>query len=295
MNPSSPHPPTPDGRDQKSAGPASPTLPGGGPNDAAAADHRPGGGPNDAAAADHRPGGGRDRAGAASASPDRDSAERSGLPPVAGKRTSTEPAGAGSGRAAPRAGGRELGAVAAVCAVGGGMVLFAVGPTWVEVVAHRASPLPDVTLAVSGRSLAPLVAGLGIVGLAGVVGLLATRRWGRLIVAAIVALSGLGVLAGALTRLTAPGAAEARALLDDAGRSAGAAAVTATAHPGWPLLAAAGGLLLALGGLAALLRSRRWPTMSARYETPAARTDRPRTDAAVWDALDRGDDPTVSP
>jgi uncharacterized membrane protein (TIGR02234 family) len=206
-----------------------------------------------------------------------------------------EPAARGRGTPAGRGAGRELASVAAVCAVGGGMVLFAVGRPWVELVAHRASPLPDVTLALSGRSLEPLVAGLGIVGLAGVVGLLATRRWGRLVVAAIVALSGLGVLVTALTRLTAPGAAEARDLLADAGRFAGAAGVTATAHPGWPLLAAAGGLLLALGGLAALARSRRWPTMSARYETPAARTGRPRTDAAVWDALDRGDDPTAGP
>jgi uncharacterized membrane protein (TIGR02234 family) len=239
-----------------------------------------------------------DRTGAGATDPPPDDGGRNGVS-VEGHGTGPDPPGpAGGGTSTPpaaRAGGRELAAVAALCAVGGGMVLFAVGPTWVEVVAHRASPLPDVTLAVSGRTLAPLVAGLGVVGLAGVVGLLATRRWGRLAVAAIIALSGLGVLVNALTRLTAPGQAEARDLLDDAGRSAGAAAVTATAHPGWPLLAAAGGLLLALGGLAALLRSRRWPTMSARYETPAARTDRPRTDAAVWDALDRGDDPTATP
>ena len=194
-----------------------------------------------------------------------------------------------------RTAGRELAAVATLCAVGGGMVLFAVGRTWVAVTARRASPLPDVTVSLSGRDLTPLVAGLGIVGLAGVVGLLATRRWGRLAVAAVVALSGLGVLAASLTRLAAPGPAEARDLLADSGRAAGAAAVTAVGHPGWPLLAAAGGLLLALGGLATLVRSRAWPTMSARYETPAARTDRPRTDAAVWDALDRGDDPTAGP
>jgi uncharacterized membrane protein (TIGR02234 family) len=174
------------------------------------------------------------------------------------------------------------------------MVLFAVGRTWVEITARRASPLPDVTVALSGRDLTPLVAGLGIVGLAGVVGLLATRRWGRLAVAAVVALSGLGVLASSLTWLAAPGAAEAGDLLTESGRAAGAAAVTATAHPGWPLLAATGGVLLALGGLAALVRSRVWPTMSARYETPAARAERPRTDAAVWDALDRGDDPTAA-
>ena len=74
-----------------------------------------------------------------------------------------EPAARGRGTPAGRAAGRELASVAAVCAVGGGMVLFAVGRPWVELVAHRASPLPDVTLGLSGRTLEPLVAGLGIV------------------------------------------------------------------------------------------------------------------------------------
>jgi uncharacterized membrane protein (TIGR02234 family) len=192
--------------------------------------------------------------------------------------------------------GRELAGVAGVCALGAGMVLFAVGQPWLRLSAARTAPLPDVVVSLSGRNLEPLVAGLGIVGLAGVVGLLATRRRGRLAVAAVLALCGLAVLVKAVTRLAAPGSAAVHDLLVDSGRSAGVApgaAVTATAYPGWAVLAAAGGLLLALGGLAALLRSRRWPTMSARYETPAARADRPRTDAAVWDALDRGDDPTV--
>jgi uncharacterized membrane protein (TIGR02234 family) len=177
------------------------------------------------------------------------------------------------------------------------MVLFAAGRTWLRLAAGRTAPLPDVVVSLSGKDLEPLVAGLSVVGLAGVVGLLATRRRGRVVVAAILALSGLAVLVTALTRLAAPGAGEVHDLLVDSGRAAGVApgaAVAATAYPGWAVLAAAGGLLLALGGLAALLRSRRWPTMSARYETPAARADRPRTDAAVWDALDRGDDPTVS-
>ena len=163
---------------------------------------------------------------------------------------------------------------------------------------HRGAPPPlvDVTLNLSGKTLEPLVAGLGVVGLAGVVGLLATRRWGRLVVAAVVTLSGLLVAFSALTRLGAPGPDAIQDLLDESGRAGGLAAdgaVTAVAHPAWPLLAAAGGVLLALGGLVTLVRSRRWPTMSARYETPAARADRPRTDAAVWDALSRGDDPTA--
>jgi uncharacterized membrane protein (TIGR02234 family) len=187
--------------------------------------------------------------------------------------------------------------VVAACALGGGLVLGAAGQTWLRITAQRRSPLADVTLSLSGRSLEPLVAGLGVVGLAGVVGLLATRRWGRLVVAALVALSGLVIVVEALTRVAAPGTAAAQRLLEDADRAGGLAAdpaITATASPAWPLVAAVGGLLLAAGGLAALLRSRRWPTMSARYENPATRTRRPRTDAAVWDALSRGDDPTAT-
>ena len=199
---------------------------------------------------------------------------------------------------APRgSGGRELAGVVAACALGGGLVLGAAGRTWLRISAQRRSALADVTLSLSGRSLEPLVAGLGLVGLAGVVGLLATRRWGRLVVAALVALSGLVVVVQALTRVAAPGTAAAQKLLEDSGRAGGLAAnpaITTTAFPAWPLLAAAGGLLLVLGGLVALVRSRRWPSMSARYENPATRARRPRTDAAVWDALSRGDDPTAA-
>jgi hypothetical protein len=107
-----------------------------------------------------------DRTGAGATDPPPDDGGRNGVS-VEGHGTGPDPPGpAGGGTSTPpaaRAGGRELAAVAALCAVGGGMVLFAVGPTWVEVVAHRASPLPDVTLAVSGRTLAPRVAGLGFV------------------------------------------------------------------------------------------------------------------------------------
>lgn len=200
---------------------------------------------------------------------------------------------------ARRAGAREFGTVVGLCALGGGMAVFAAGRPWLRVTAERRPPLSDVGLALSGRDLEPMVLGLGVVGLAGVLGLLATRRWGRLAVAAVIALSGLGVLVGALGRLGTPGPEEIIGLLADNGRVGGVAAgvaLTAAAVPGWPLLAAAGGLLLAAGGVLALLRSRHWPTMSSRYENPAARrrTARPRTDAALWDAMDRGDDPTTA-
>jgi uncharacterized membrane protein (TIGR02234 family) len=218
--------------------------------------------------------------------------------PTPRDRPAAENGTAGAAGGGGVAGRRELGAAVALCAVGGGIVLGAAGRTWLRVAAERRPPLTDVTLTLSGRDLEPLVAGLGVVGLAGVVGLLATRRWGRLVVAALVALSGPAIVVSSLTRLGPPSTAQVQDLLDESGRTGGVAAdaaVSATTQPAWPLLAAAGGLLLALGGLVTLARSRRWPTMSARYETPAARAQRPRTDAAVWDALSRGDDPTASP
>jgi uncharacterized membrane protein (TIGR02234 family) len=198
--------------------------------------------------------------------------------------------GAGAGR-------RGMGVVAGLCAAGGGLALSGAGQVWLRVVAERAAPLPDVTLELTGRDLDPLVTGLGVVGLAGVVGLLATRSWGRLAVAAVIALSGLGVLVASVRRLGVPGPDRLRELLEDSGRAGGVtadAAVTGTGGPGWALVAAAGGLLLLAGGVLALLRARTWPTMSARYESPRARpAARPTTTAAVWDAMDRGDDPTA--
>jgi uncharacterized membrane protein (TIGR02234 family) len=153
-----------------------------------------------------------------------------------------------------------------------------------------------VALDLTGRDLEPLVAALGLVGLAGVVGLLATRRWGRLAVGAVLAAAGLAVAVTSVPRVAVPGAAEVRDVLVDSGKAGGVApgaAVTATAVPAWPLLAALGGLLLAAGGVAVVLRGRHWPTMSTRYEKPAARPAAAPTDAGLWDALDRGHDPTA--
>jgi hypothetical protein len=114
----------------------------------------------------------------------------------------------------------------------------------------------------------------------------------------LLAAAGVGVVVRALADLGAPGDERVRDLLADAGRAADTtgAAVSATAVPAWPLLAALGGLLLAAGGLGVVLWSRRWPTMSARYERAASgRAEVPAapTEAALWDALDAGADPTA--
>ena len=197
---------------------------------------------------------------------------------------------------------REVGIVVLTCAAGGGLALLGASQPWLRLTAPRRPPFSDVALALTGRDLEPLVAALGLVGLAGVVGLLATRRWGRLAVGAVLAVAGLVIAVSSVPRVSAPGTGDARDLLADAGRGAvpAGAAVTGTAVPAWPLVAALGGALLVAGGLAAVLRSRRWPTMSARYEKPASLpTAQPTaqsaapTDAALWDALDSGHDPTA--
>jgi uncharacterized membrane protein (TIGR02234 family) len=189
---------------------------------------------------------------------------------------------------------------------GAGLALLAGGRVWVRLAAPRRAPLPDVALALSGRAIEPLVPALGVVGLAGLVALLATRGRGRPIVGGLLAGAGVLLAVRAAGRIAGPDPAAAAALLADAGKATGipaGTAVTAGSTPAWPVLAVLAGLALLAAGAGALLRGHRWPGMSARYEPPVgaappaagpATAGRPAAPAAFWDALDRGDDPTAT-
>jgi uncharacterized membrane protein (TIGR02234 family) len=138
-------------------------------------------------------------------------------------------------------------------------------------------------------------AALAVVGLAALVAVFAVRRSGRVLVSALLALSGAGTIAAALL-----GAQDSAALDDKAAEASGdtAATVDALGHTGWPYVAAVGGALILLAGLLALRHGRRWPAMSGRYErdgTPRPRRARPvdpDRPEDMWKALDRGEDPT---
>jgi uncharacterized membrane protein (TIGR02234 family) len=67
--------------------------------------------------------------------------------------------------------------------------------------------------------------------------------------------------------------------------------VTVSAWP-WPTVA--GGAVLALAGVAGIAGGRRWPAPGRRFEREEAApgADGPADDAATWDALSRGEDPT---
>ncbi|MDF6041901.1 TIGR02234 family membrane protein [Streptomyces sp. JH14] len=180
-------------------------------------------------------------------------------------------------------------------AIGATVVLLASGQTWAEgkaAVAGGALPLR-----VDGQDVTGLPAALAIVGLAALVAVFAVRSAGRLLVAGLLALSGLG--AGVSAYL---GAADSAALDEKAAQTTGDASATidALSHTAWPYVTAAGGLLILLAGLLALRYGKFWPTMSGRYErdgTPRPRRttrtapdpDRPED---LWKALDRGEDPT---
>ena len=64
-------------------------------------------------------------------------------------------------------------------------------------------------------------------------------------------------------------------------------------HHLWPALTLAGGVLLLLAGGLIAVRGRRWAGLSSSYDAPTAAPAAPVTDKGVWDALDRGDDPTA--
>jgi uncharacterized membrane protein (TIGR02234 family) len=163
----------------------------------------------------------------------------------------------------------------------------------------RARPLADATLTFAGRTVAPLVPALGLAGLAALVGLLATRRWGRLLVGVLLLAGGLALAAVAARHLAAPATVADLLTGPLPGRDL-SQPPRATVEPLWPAVAVLGGGLLAASGGAAALRGRHWPRMSGRYDAPPGSgtgrrsTSQPigTTGAALWDALDRGHDPT---
>lgn len=220
----------------------------------------------------------------------------------------TEPAPNEEPPSRPRTSGGERTARRALAvtlfggAAGAAAVLIAAGQTWGE--GRTGAVGADLPVSATGSAVSGLPSALALVGLAALVAVFAVRRTGRRIVAALLALSGAGAVATALT-----GARDTGALARDAAESTGLteAAVTSVSHTAWPWISALGGLLLLAAGLLALAYGRSWPAMSGRYErsgrrTPGAgrRGSAPRGGAGkdpdrpdeLWKALDRGEDPT---
>lgn len=159
---------------------------------------------------------------------------------------------------------RGFALVIVVCAVASAVVLFGASRTWSHVVTNRPAPFPPLTTKRTGASLEPWLPALAVVTLAGAGALVAVR--GRLRAALGILLVLVGVATAVLSLRT---------------------------MSLWSAVCAVGGVLIAFAGLATATNYRAWPSMGARYERPATQPERkPVTQAELWDALDRGEDPT---
>jgi hypothetical protein len=154
---------------------------------------------------------------------------------------------------------KRLRSIAVVaCLAGAALALFATSRTWTVAVHPQPPPLPPLRTARTGAALHPWLPALCLVALAGAGALLATGPRGRVAVGVLLAACGTGIAVG--------------------GGAGGG---------GWGWLCAAGGAVVAAAGVVAAVRGRRWPALGSRYERPA------KTGSHIWDALDRGDDPTA--
>jgi hypothetical protein len=150
-----------------------------------------------------------------------------------------------------------------LCVLGAGTVLVSAGRTWIQLDGVPNPLLPPRVDELTGAALVPGLRPLGLAGLAGVLGIVASRGAGRVLV---------GVL------LVAIGAATCAVSFEHLAGTA------------WPWLALAGGVLLAAAGLLVTVRGRRWSSLGRRHEPPSAR---PVAERDLWEALDRGEDPTA--
>jgi uncharacterized membrane protein (TIGR02234 family) len=201
--------------------------------------------------------------------------------------------------AARRTALRALAVALPLGAVGAALVLLGSGKTWSRGQAEFAGT--GLPVHATGTATTALPGALALVGLASLVAVFAVRRAGRYTVTALLALSGLGVVVTVFARRGDHHALDSAAASAVGLRQAAATHATTT---GWPLVVAAGGVLLLLAGLLALRYGRHWPAMSSRYDrkggaAPASRrapapVDPDRAED-LWKALDRGEDPTESP
>jgi uncharacterized membrane protein (TIGR02234 family) len=194
----------------------------------------------------------------------------------------------------------RFGAALGLVVLGGAGALLASGRGWQTVRVPRPRPFADAVVDASGRTLEPAVAALGVVALAGVVAVLATRGIARRIVGGLLVAAAIGLAWAAVAGMQPVSAHQARSLAADAHTAAGidpARAPHVAVHAVWPVLVLVCALAVLLGGAAVAAWGHRGIALSSRYEAPAARADAEaqRTSTALWNDLDRGNDPTGEP
>ncbi len=178
------------------------------------------------------------------------------------------------------------------CLASAAILLLASGRPWLTLSLDLEPPLPPVSEKFSGSQLLGLVP-IGILAGAAGLALIASRRVGRLIV-------GVGLVLAGLLALARVGF-----FLDDRGFLVALDWAEDYVEPGVSdvpnrevsmlpaVIALLGATLVVAVGVFALARSRGWPIMGARYERRGP-SSVGNDEAAMWSALERGQDPTAT-
>ena len=178
-----------------------------------------------------------------------------------------------------------LGAVLG-CAVAGALLLFAAGRTW-----GSATVRPDggarQHVSVTGHAVASALPALGLALLALAMAMLAASGVLRRVAGLLVVTVGAAALAVAVRARGDVGHALAARVFASRASSVGGD------RADWWLLAAFAGALAVAAGAAVVLGVGRRTGLGARYDAPetAAKAGAPAVDD--WDAIERGQDPTV--
>lgn len=191
-------------------------------------------------------------------------------------------------------GPRGYGITLVVGLVGAVAAVVGVARPWVSATAV-VEGLPTIDVSADGSSLAPIAAALGFVLLAGFGAVVATRGWVRRLLGVVIVVCAVVVLVSALAL---PSGDE---VLTDALSAKGwQGGDYDTGREPWVLVTAVGALLSGAAGLAVVRFGSVWPAMGSRYDAPTARADdarqaepgRSTSEADLWQAIDRGQDPT---
>jgi uncharacterized membrane protein (TIGR02234 family) len=181
--------------------------------------------------------------------------------------------------------------------VGAGVALLVSSRTWQSAHFLR-SGLGDIDAGLTGRNIDSSPTALALAALAGIVALIATRGLARRVVGGLVAVVGVALVWRSLRSAGAVSASRARSIVEDhhQGIALPSAAQHVAVHAAWPVLSAIAGALVMVAGVLVAVRGHRWQSMAARYSAPSDVDDadaRKRADLALWNAIERGDDPTT--
>jgi uncharacterized membrane protein (TIGR02234 family) len=163
--------------------------------------------------------------------------------------------------------------------VAGAVLAMSAGATWVSV------RYPGRTRTATGGRLAGSLVPVGLIAVAGMVAVLATRRRARIPVGLAIAASGATAFAQCLDVVANP---TERAFAATRSSALDAVATHPVGVSWWAVVALLSAAVVAVVGVVVTLRGPTWAGMSAKYDAPAG----PPSETDLWSALDRGEDPT---